>query len=67
MSIDRPGASAQYELSSAQVRNSTRMNVNCGCAATKLSLLSLRVEMWASHETISRKPATFRKLNDLSS
>ena len=43
------------------------MNVNCGCAATKLSLLSLRVEMWASHETISRKPATFRKLKDLSS
>ena len=35
--------------------------------AMKLSLLLARVEMWATQETSSRKPATFRKLNDLSS
>ena len=43
------------------------MNVNCGCAAMKLLSCSREVEIVATHESSSRKPATFRKLNELSS
>jgi hypothetical protein len=67
VSYARPGASAQYELSTAQLRNAISTNVNCGCAAMKLLSCSRDVEIVATHDNSSRKPATFRKLNERSS
>ena len=62
-----PGSSAQYELRAAHEKKATSTKVNCGCAATKLLSCSRDVEIVATQDSRSRKPATFRKLKDRSS